>query len=207
MIKTQLSWLLAGSLVAAPGLTASSVAEPNVAGPKVKLWKVTYEYCVSEEVIKAHRDKWPEQQLVNTNDGRCVRSLEPLYIYALQRPEVAFLYQQDSQAQTNERFKRDSYQVAIRSNGCVPRFPADFGWYSADNQLSFHASYTNQTSQISIPAQIELVPGPQIYGLLEKLLEEKGLPNPSSESCKILVPLSTAPNPAPIAPSNLNLSN
>lgn len=196
MLKTPFLYLLTSSLLVAPGLTTSAVAQTNT-GPKVSLWKVTYEFCLPEAVLKAHQDKWPDQQLINTNDGKCVRSREPLYIYGFSKPEVAFLYQENAQAQTNERFKRDSYQVAIKGNGCVPRFPADFGWYSADNQLSFHASYTNQTGQISVPAQIELVPGPQIYGLLERLLEEKGLPSPSSQSCKILVPLPTTPNPVP----------
>ncbi|WP_048751896.1 hypothetical protein, partial [Crocosphaera watsonii] len=64
MLKTSISWLLASSIVVVPSLTASSVAESNVAESKLKLWKVTYEYCVSEAAALAHSDQWPDQPLL-----------------------------------------------------------------------------------------------------------------------------------------------
>ncbi len=69
---------------------------------------MTYEFCLPETVLKAHQEKWPDQQLVSSNDGKCIRSLEPLYIFSYTRPEVALLYQENPQEQnSNERFRSD----------------------------------------------------------------------------------------------------
>ncbi|CCQ64797.1 hypothetical protein CWATWH0402_5663 [Crocosphaera watsonii WH 0402] len=194
MLKTSISWLLASSIVVVPSLTASSVAESNVAESKLKLWKVTYEYCVSEAAALAHSDQWPDQPLLNTKDGRCVRSYKPLYVYAEKKPEVGFLHHIGSQIRSSERFKRDRYYAAFKGNGCVGQPVSEFGWYSADNIFSIHGTYSNQTPIIDVPTQAEEI-------------QPSELPNLSNNStrvipsyrgpCNYLIPVQ-----APLNPSN-----
>ncbi len=189
MLKTSVSCLVASSLLVAPFLTASSVAQSQM-----KLWKVTYEYCVSESALKAHSYKWPDQPIVNTKDKRCVRSFKPLYVYAEEKPEVGFLHHLGSQIRSSERFKTDRYYAAFKGNGCVGQPVSKFGWYDADNIFYFHATYSNQTPIIDVPTQAEEV-------------QPKDLPNLSSNStlvipsyrgpCRFLIPVQ-----APLNPSN-----
>ena len=189
MLKTSISWLLASSIVVVPSLTASSVAES-----KLKLWKLTYEYCVSEAAVKAHSYQWPDQPLLNTKDGRCVRSDQPLYVYAENKPDVGFLHHIGSQIRSSERFKRDRYYAAFKGNGCVGQPVSEFGWYSADNIFSIHGTYSNQTPIIDVPTQAEEI-------------QPSELPNLSNNStrvipsyrgpCNYLIPVQ-----APLNPSN-----
>ncbi len=182
MVKTPLSLLVAGSLVVAPGLTASSVAQENIDHSKIKLWRVTYEYCISDADLKAHR--YRDQSIVNTKDKRCVRPSKPLYVFAEKKPEVGFLHHIGSLLRSNERFKTDRYYAAFKGNGCVGKPISKYGWYDAGNIFSFHATYSNQTPIIPVPTSSEEI-------------RPEDVPNLSSNStlvipytpCKFLIPV------------------
>jgi hypothetical protein len=199
MLKTSISWLLAGGVLVSPVLTASSVAQPNPNAnldySKLKFWKVTYEYCVSEAALKAHSYKWPDQPIVNTKDKRCVRSYKPLYVYAEKKPEVGFLHHLGSQIRSSERFKTDRYYAAFKGNGCVGQPVSKFGWYAADNIFYFHATYSNQTPIIDVPTQAEEVPEDEMKNIVQ---QSPGLLIPSYRGpCRFLIPVQ-----APLNPSN-----
>ncbi len=177
MVKTPLLLLVAGSLMVADGLTGSSVAQSQM-----KLWKVTYEYCVSDADLKAHR--YRDQPIVNTKDKRCVRPYKPLYVFAENQPEVGFLHHLGSQIRSSERFKTDRYYAAFKGNGCVGKPISKYGWYDAGNIFYFHATYSNQTPIIPVPTSSEEI-------------RPEDVPNLSSNStlvipytpCKFLIPV------------------
>ena len=122
MLKLKSFSLLVSLVIAetiASVLPTLAHSKPN---PNLRVWKISYSFCVTEKALKLHFSKWPDQPLVNSQDGKCVRSFKPFFVYGEEKPSLALLYNRGSRIRSDERFKRDSYRVAFSGNGCLPNY-------------------------------------------------------------------------------------